>query len=352
MSTHSGTDTLELAQRKLDSLRKERIIATDAAVKFKLDEDIRELLDAYEELRRAEADRYQLESFPSAGKLLDFLRSIDYEPVDFGPLFRVNCDRRAPIDQFWAAFDRYLDLQQYQVYLVTACGTQMPEQFAERLLWELMKEEETEAPYFRSRDNGRPLIETLPLRRNLRKSQEAFEKYIAELFELRGSHDLSAFLSGEVVNYEYDYIVLNFSVLEQEWRDFIPDYYRWIIAQLRQMAQDGPRFLLTFVHFALDIHREDRFGPRQQSLITALDALEQEEAIAKHINRLREVPVTDLYAWLKRMGVNNVENQRTAVDIIVESLRPEDRERYAAHQTLNMTYIDLVQDIIYKHRNR
>lgn len=359
MATKTPEQLLDLAQRKLLELRAALVVAVDVSVKFKYKEDIEEqeehvrnLLNQYPTLRATRADQTGLASFPTAGKLLDFLRANGTDPEDIGPLHRVNCNRGRPLDAFWDAFLLDEDLHQYQVYFITACDTQMPLQFTERLLLEYIVDEDPEYPNYRTRPDKRLLIETLPLKRTLAKSKEAFQSYIAERFEIKGSLNLDDFLTGEVANYEFDFILLAFRTMEKDWKDFIPDYYRWIIGQFKLMATGGPKFLLTFAHYSRDVHLENRFDDHHEKLIAVLDQLESEETISKHINRLKRVPVRDLEDWFLEIGLRNLQLRERAVAIIVEGMDEKEQQRYAREQTIDMTHIDLAQEVVYQYLTR
>lgn len=359
MATETPKQLLDLIQRKLTRLRAALVLAVDESVKIKYEIEIeeleahsRKLLDQHPTLRAARADQTGLASFPTAGKLLDFLRAADTDPESIGPLHRVNCNRGRPLGAFWDAFLLDEDLHQYQVYFITACDTQMPQQFTERLLLEYIVDEDPEYPSYRTRPDKRLLIENLPLKRNLAKSKEAFQSYIAERFDIKGSRNLDDFLTGEVANYEFDFVLLAFRTLEKDWKDFIPDYYRWIIDQFKLMAEGGPKFLLTFAHYSRDVHLADRFGDHHQKLISALDQLESEETISKHINRLKRVPVRDLEDWFLEIGLRNLTLRERAVAIIVEGMDEAEQQRFAREQTIDMTHIDLAQEIVYQHLTR
>lgn len=359
MATPTQSDTIGLLERKLEKLRREHIlvVGNDAGREFQLEEQIAQHERLLDELRREQADRYQLEMHTSQTALKEFLESLDYGDPDLGLLSRVNCDRREHLSEFWQAYERLIDLQRYQVYLLTACDTQMPQLLAERLLYELMHEElddDQAAVFYRSDDEGRLLIDDLPLKRNLRKSQQAFESYIARQFDLKGSRDLVSFLAGEVINYEYNYIVLAFSDRGSQWKscDFIPDYYRWIIQQFQQIARGGPQFLLLFSHFAREIHLPGGLGSQNQRLVSDFDQLEQEEAIARHINRLPPVPADDLFDWLRSVGIARNTDMQTVIDLLVRGLSPEERKRYDHTKVLDMDEIDPLQDIVYRYLNR
>jgi hypothetical protein len=155
-----------------------------------------------------------------------------------------------------------------------------------------------------------------------------------------------------VANYEFDFILLAFRILEKKWKEWIPDYYRWIIEQFKLMATGGPKFLLTFAHYSRDVHLVDRFGDHHEKLIAALDQLESEETIAKHINRLQRVPVRDLEDWFLEIGLENLNLRERTVAIIVEGMDEAEQQRFAAEQTINMDHIDEAQKVVYYYLTR
>jgi hypothetical protein len=360
MKKHRYADYYEKLQDKHAYLRTGKLMATDPSLQFKLEDELKELeeemnklLTKHPELAQAYGQRSGLGVEAKFDRLLDYLKGLEVNPSsEIGPIHRVNCNRIKPIDLFWDSFLLDDDLNDYQVYLITACETQMPDQFAERLLLEYVIEEEPDYPNYRTNDKKRLLIETLPLKRNLAKSQQAFEAYIAERFDLKGNRDIDSFLGGEVVNYDFDFVLLAFQTLEEDWRDFIPEYYRWIIEQFQKLSTGGPKFLLTFVHYLHDVHREEQISAEHRDIVAAFDAIEREEKLAKHINRLLPVFSTDLATWFQRVGVTNAQRRDDLVKIVIDSLTPEARDRYEATGKIDMATIDLVQEVVYKQLTR
>lgn len=359
MSTPADAQYLQLLREKHAFLRTSRVMAIAPATQFTLDkqigeleDQIKEVINAHPELGRAEGRRTGLGATAGNGELQAFFSGLEISPsTEIGPIHRVNCDRKKSVNLFWDSFLLDEDLHDYQVYLISACDTQMPEQFTERLLLEYLIDEEPDYPNYRTQ-NKRLLIETLPLKRNLRKSQQAFEAYIAERFDLQGDRDIAAFLSGDVANYDFDFVLLAFQTLEEDWQDFIPDYYRWIIGQFRQLSRGGPKFLLTFVHYARHLHREDEATDHCREIVAAFNAIDGEEQLAKHLNRLASVPATDLMSWFQRVGVTNPNHRERLTEIVVESLSPEERQRYEANGTIDMADIDIAQEEIYSYLTR
>ncbi|WP_020569756.1 hypothetical protein [Neolewinella persica] len=361
MATHTPTSLLKLMQEKHAFLRTSRIKASDPLMQFKLDKDLSELkeemdalLKEHPDLRFTSARASGLESFPTAGKLRDYFSELEVNPTtEIGRLHRVNCDRKKPVDTFWSSFllDEEESEHQYQVYLITACDTQMPHRFTDRLLRECISDEDLGVIKCFLQDKWlarRPL----PIRKTFRKSQKAFESYIAEEFELKGDQDIRSFLAGEESNYEFDFVFLAFETMEEDWKDFIPKYYRWIIQQFQQLATGGPKFLLNFIHYAENVHHDSGVSSEVKERLNIFDALEEEFEIVKHINRLKPVPATDLEKWFKRVGVENLLNRQKLTEIVIEGLSPEHHARYNRDGTIDMTHIDLAQHEIYRYLTR
>ncbi|MEM6770656.1 MAG: hypothetical protein AAF597_08745, partial [Bacteroidota bacterium] len=114
------TSNLNLAQRKKAALEKALIIANDAAEKFRLEEQIKDTEAIINSMLREAADQYQLDAFPSAQALLDFVSSFTYDDGDRGVLQRVNCNRHQSVETFWDNFKLDADGNHYQVYFITA----------------------------------------------------------------------------------------------------------------------------------------------------------------------------------------------------------------------------------------
>ena len=236
---------------------------------------------------------------------------------------------------------------QYQVYFVTACQTQRPDRFSERLLFEVKQFHELEAEeagiFYRNDDDGRLITFDLPLLPDLESSKKAFRKHFAREFELSGDEEIDTFLTGKAVDYEYRAIFLAYEIDGNEWYDFLPDYYRWIVENFRAIDRKGTTFLLSFVHYVDDAHQDEKERPENRRIMLALDELAQEDAIACHLSELPEVALRDFTTWLRSVQIKDLDDQEDLIEYAISQLKPRERKTFEERELINMQRVDKLQ---------
>jgi hypothetical protein len=347
MLPHNQETPLQVAKRKQKAL----ILAVDANVEFKLEEEIKELKQTIRELETEEAKSYGLTTKKTDNELDQILADYDDSQLEIGLLHYVNCNRRSAFDTFWEVFRRNTDAAlQYQVYFVTACQTQRPDRFSERLLHEVkedyQREDEEAAIYYRHDDDGRLITFDLPLLPDLESSKRAFRKHFAREFELSGEEEIETFLTGKAVDYEYRAMFLAYEIDGNEWYDFLPDYYRWIVENFRAIDRKGTTFFLSFVHYVDDAHKDDRMSPENRRIMLALDELAREDDIACHLSELPEVALRDFRSWLRGVQIRDLDDQEDLIEYAIGRLKRRERVVFEDRDLINMHRIDKLQQDI------
>jgi hypothetical protein len=342
---------LQIAKRKLEVLQKADIIAVDANVKFKLDIEIQELkqkIGALQDEETLTGQSFGLNTKKTDLELDQILADYDDSQLEIGLLHYVNCNRRSAFDTFWEAFRRNTTAAlRYQVYFVTACQTQRPDRFSERLLYEVKldyeREDEEAATFYRHDDDGRLITFVLPLLPDLESSKRAFRKHFAREFELSGEEEIDTFLTGKAVDYEYRAIFLAYEIDGNEWYDFLPDYYRWIVENFRAIDRKGTTFFLSFVHYVDDAHKNEKMLPENRRIMRALDELARQNDIACHLSELPEVDLRDFRSWLRGVQIRDLDNQDDLIEYAIRQLKPPERKAYIDRALINMQRIDKLQ---------
>jgi hypothetical protein len=131
-------ERLELLLRKQLFMENEMDKAVDANAKFSIQETLNELAEDIHKTKSILSKLHQLPMGQSIGNLEALARNLNIdEEEDMGPLFLVNCDRKKMRNKFWNAFDDKEE-ESFQFYFISACPTQMPPSFAERMVYELL----------------------------------------------------------------------------------------------------------------------------------------------------------------------------------------------------------------------
>ena len=346
---------LELLIRKLNFLKKERDIAVDANAKFSMDEEINQLEGQIRELKGALSGAHNIRSVDKDSLLLDAARELNIdEDEEIGLLHLVNVDRREMRGKFWDAFDEKEEAkQEFQFYFISACPTQMPPSFAERMVYELLVEElDGDADglhIITHEDTGRLRIQDLPVGRNARKCQQRLKEYVQERFRFADTQSFDAFIKTGVPKLPFDYVAVAFEINERNWEDFLLEYLQWMIDTFRCPHQEVPTFLFFFVVY-IEKQHEGKLTPAQKAIVDGLAGLSQRNE-ASLLTPLLPVEEGDLRAWLMDLGERNPNKVQQVMDVFLSGLREEDQRLYQDKRLLNMKDIEELQAIVYRIAN-
>lgn len=344
---------LELLVRKLNFLKKERGLAVDANAKFSLDEEINQLEGHVRELKSKLSGAHNLGAADNRGSLLyEAARELNIdEDEEVGLLHLVNVDRKELRGKFWEAFDlKEEEEQEFQFYFVSACPSQMPPSFAERMVYELLAEEldgDSDALHIITHeDSGRLRIQDLPVGRNTRKCQQRFKEYVQERFHFADTQSFEAFIETGVPKLPYDYVAVAFEIHERNWEDFLLEYLQWMIDTFRCPHRDVPTFLFFFVVY-IEKQHEGKLTPAQKAIIDGLAGLAQRNE-ATLLTPLMPVEEADLRAWLMNLGERNPNKVQQVLDVFLSGLREADQQLYKENKLLNMKDVEELQAVIYR----
>ena len=346
---------LELLIRKLNFLKKERDIAVDANAKFSMDEEITQLEGQVRDLKGTLSGAHNIRSVDKDSLLLDAARELNIdEDEEIGLLHLVNVDRREMRGKFWDAFDEKEEAkQEFQFYFISACPTQMPPSFAERMVYELLVEElDGDADglhIITHEDTGRLRIQDLPVGRNARKCQQRLKEYVQERFRFADTQSFDAFIKTGVPKLPFDYVAVAFEINERNWEDFLLEYLQWMIDTFRCPHQEVPTFLFFFVVY-IEKQHEGKLTPAQKAIVDGLAGLSQRNE-ASLLTPLLPVEEGDLRAWLMDLGERNPNKVQQVMDVFLSGLREEDQRLYQDKRLLNMKDIEELQAIVYRIAN-
>lgn len=342
-------------QAILNGLYEEQPLAVDPEIKVKLKITISRYEAEITELKAQLQKSMGLVSESSESVLEEALRNISI-PKGIDLINLVNCNRQNVVNRFWDSYDAFTESKNpYQFYFMVACPTQQPDSFAERMVYELRKEEadnDPDAVEFRRRSDGqRVAFDELPLGRNLRNAQKAFKSYFAERFALQQANSsFEEYLESGLPTLGYDYVAMNFDIQVSDWNNkMMNEYFQWIVDSFSPSNEQGATFWFIFVIFIRNLH-DGTLDKRHQQVLGEVEKLvranPQKCAL---ISEMNPVEVSWLEDWL--LGIDeekNIGKIRAVINTFKASLSEEARKKYESSQLLDMTDIERLQAIIYK----
>jgi hypothetical protein len=185
----------------------------------------------------------------------------------------VNCDRKPPLDEYKAAFKRNRKLP-YQFYFITACPTQQPGSFAERVIYEILSEvldgDEEGIHYerdlfeYEGRSIERVRIASLPYSEydSLEENKIRFRKHFAK--RMQHFEDKAHFLEEIVAHPTARPSIRFFSFLfkidldDWTWNQDLADYLDWLIQTFKTNRSTPPTYKFIFILSMRNAHIEKR----------------------------------------------------------------------------------------------
>lgn len=291
-------------------------------------------------------------------KVLD----LDIRPLE--PIDLVNCDRVEKNKKFWKDYFK-LDSEQmpFQFNLISACTTQVPKSFSERIIMELIEycEDQDEAIMFHQKfDSSRIKIHPLPLSKapNLDAHKNKFCKFLTnELkfnFPLNVGKEDSFFTN--VSKLQYSHIAIPFEIIEEDWDDDLKfqsnitiQYIEWIIKTFSQFKDVAPKFIFFFVFYINGLHNQTRLSKIQQFFKNTLDELQNKYSNTIHYSPLMPVKDDDIVNWFKKLGEDNPSKSKEVIDSFTEEqLKPHQIKYKDGIRLLDMADIERMQEQIEK----
>jgi len=351
----------DLLVEKLKKLNLANTLETDAAVSFKLENQIAYFQAELDEIKRKIADAYDLGADSGQERLREKIRALNINE-DMGRVHLVNCNRHEIRDRFEEAFDRHQQNgQQNHFYFLSACKSQLPPSMGERMIYELLGElldEDSKLAVhcrFDAKKHDRIRLEKLPLGYSQEKSQQRFREFCANWYGWDEKQDFESALQANLLPApRYQYSVLPFFIQKNEYKSFLPEYLDWIMTELNKRPAGGSTLLVFVVFYLEDLHlqyREDTHTVSESKaaeIITGLDELCKKHPNSGHFYPLMPVVKSDLEDWFVDLGIYNTARLEPVFQVLAQGLPPAEAEQYLRTQLLNMNRVELVQELVYK----
>jgi hypothetical protein len=339
---------LHLLTERINRLRAAHALETDVSVKMKYEIDIAQ---AEEERRIAEEkirQAYNLNTSTGQSILEQALEEFLDIGEHLGPLYLVNCDRRERSEDFWDYFNDFRkQSKHFQFYFITACETQMPHSFSERMIYELREEEDLNSDdraILIDADGDRVKMEKLPMGQTLEKSQELFKIYLSNRLE---SEEKDLFDEKGLPQIGAAYVATIFFIPDDLWeKRFLSDYLAWILRSFTKTREQQATFLFYFAFFVDGIH--ESISEKQQKLLDMLEKLVSEHAGTCIIKNFLPVTQKDLDRWLRDLQKNpDPEERENLIHAFQKSLNTIKQERFRRDGLIDMTSVMHFQKLIY-----
>lgn len=351
---------LDIQIQRLNALRGELAIVSDANQKFTVEFQIKELEASNAELKKKIERGYGIATVEVKGLLEQRIKDLNLE-VDhnIGEYYLVNCDRKPPLKNFWEAFDGHVERHNpFQFYFVVACPTQQPNSFAERMIYEVVIKELDEEfgaiNFVRHPITHRVRIEDLPLGRNLPKSQKEFKKYFARRFNITDTETaFEDYLSTGLPRLEYEYVSTVFELNASDWDErLLQEYLQWIIDVFSSTHAEVPTFQFFFAIFLRDAHIEP-LAPASQKIINSLkNIVAKNDDSCTFISQLTPVATDLVEDWISDLGERNHSKIEDLVKLLIHSLPEDKKAKFDKIDAIDMSDVERFQELIYKVINK
>ncbi|MBP6810383.1 MAG: toll/interleukin-1 receptor domain-containing protein [Saprospiraceae bacterium] len=299
-----------------------------------------------------EADKFGLDA--------DAWKKLLREKIAFlkisGPLGRVhlvNCNRGDLRDRFSEGFaERQKSAFRNHFYFLSACPTQLPPSFGERMVYEMLGDLMDENPEgvfckFEPKNHNRVLLEKLPVGYSLEESKDLFRKFCTGWFSWEKDVSFEkALTENRLPLSKFKYSILPFYLRKKEWRPFVPQYLQWIMEQLNQRTEGGPTVLFFNIFYHENLHRN--CDARSREIIDAIDKYCESNQAAGHFYPLEPVETDDLRYWFEDLGEMNRARLEPVLKTLELGLEAEDLEQFRRRQKLNMDDVELVQELVFE----
>lgn len=348
---------LTIQTERLNALRKDLAILSDANQKFTVELQIKELEASNEALKkRIQSGGYGITMVDANDLLKERIRALKIDVEEsLGEIYLVNCDRKPQVNNFWNAFEGYNQRHHpFQFYFVVACPSQQPASFAERMIYEILIEELEEASsainYVHPSNSNRVKVEDLPLGRNLQNSQREFKKYFARRFGMSNPEaSFEDYIRTGLPRLDYQYVSTVFDLNASDWDEqLMQNYLQWIMDVFANTPEEMPTFLFFFVLFLKDAHVEPLTAQCEKITNHIQSIIQKNETRCTLISQLTPVP-SDLVAnWIRKLGEQNDTKIDNLIRLLVADLPPDKKAKYEATKTLDMSDIELFQEVVCK----
>ncbi|MBK9338153.1 MAG: hypothetical protein IPM98_17045 [Lewinellaceae bacterium] len=291
---------------------------------------------------------------PAGENLDDILRQLPLRKDEITEYHLVNCDREDMTDRFADAYGLRDELPA-QFYFISACDTQMPQLFSERIILELKAALDDsdngllQPILYRTQDDDSQLAEILPLPVIGLTAADAFKKFKTTFCEKilnTGMSGFEDFMAGGVANVRHQYVFAPFDFSIGKWRKFLPEYFRLIIETFSRHPGPAPRFIFLFSFAVHDLHCAAP-DSEAMTIIAELDRLAQDYPNVAHLSPLQPVDDDEHAAWWRDIGVRSADDIKRITRAMLAGKESAVRQQYESRKQLNMDDIHDVQQQVY-----
>jgi hypothetical protein len=215
----------------------------------------------------------------------------------------VDCDRTKLTIDFWKPF---YNLNASQFYFLPGCPNQHPDDFAERLIWEIIKtelEDEIEGAISLEledkKTNGKPIKRIkfwdIPPFNHNRQIKRAVKDYFKERFYLQDEDVLNLHNLDKLIS-PYRYVV--FTPRITEWTEFTSEFIKTLLDTFGELTSKKTTFIFFFVIESDEYHNI----PNVEIENDINELLSNYQSCTSLIGSLNPVRINDIVLWFKQRG--------------------------------------------------
>ena len=272
--------------------------------------------------------------------------------AELGVLQLVNCDRRAPHNQFKRAFKAKITAKQpVQFYFISGCPNEMPNSLAERIVYEIIEDESLELNGsidfpFSEGTFKRVKIENLPLSiADVAASKKKFKEYIQKRFAFADADTFERFIETGIPKLPYAYVATVFQITESDWEDAeveMFDYLQWLMDTFQTAHPKVPTFLFLFALHFRNLDSPKKVNDTTLSILQNLDAFckKNDTTLFRGLEPIKDLHFED---WLSRLGVVNPNDIEALTNAMSDGLKPENKLSIDGARRFYMKDVEPVQ---------
>jgi hypothetical protein len=343
---------LVLIVNKLNALRLSLHLQNDPSVIFKIEMDISTTESRKSAVEKILNESYNIGSNSGKSRLKDKIRTLqitkEVKTVDM-----LNVNRKALRNRFADGFLKRQTMEtSNHFYFLSACQTQLPPSFGERMIYEMIGnylDEEKDAVFFIRKEDkfNRVIIDELPFGSSQMESEMLFKSFCTRRFKWKDNKDFESALSeNRLPHAQYKYVVMPFYIQQEDWQDFFPNYFDWIAHNLEQRPKNGPIILFFVVFYHDNLHK----GVSEESahILKTVDLICEKYPNAGHFYPLEPVTLKDVNDWFTKLGESNPDHIEEVINTLGQGLQGEKLRQFLQDKKLNMATVEPLQKLVFE----
>jgi len=164
--------------------------------------------------------------------------------------------------------------------------------------------------------------------------------------------DFDKFIEQGIPRLNYEYVATVFKIKSSRWKDFFSEFFQWIVTTFQDQHADLPTFVFFFVVYIENAHEPNELPEDAKKIIQSIDQIAKSNSNTTLIENLKPVKIDDVETWFNDLGEENPDKILDLVNSMVLGLDEEKQRIYKESEKLDMSTIELLQELVYKIVNK